>query len=140
MQSEKSKSILAKRILELRCQKKMSQIRLSTHLGISQESVSSIERGASLPRLQTLIEISKVFDCSLDYLVGLSDVKKAAITQETLSSHENHLICNFQKCNQKNKEIILFLSDILSNKDIVLKFDDNTTIVKNFISSNFENK
>ncbi len=134
---EKDKSYntkLAERISTLRTQKNMSQVNLATKIGISQESISAMERGISNPKLSTLLKISEILGCSLDYLVGLSDIKSPALDYTLLTPHQKHLINNFKECNLREREILLLLSDILANKQIQLEFDDDTTLIKNFIS------
>lgn len=142
MEKDKSSGTkLAQRIEKLRTQKNMSQVNLATLVGISQESISAMERGVSNPKLSTLLKMSEVLECSIDYLVGISDIKCPAIDYNILDSHQKHLINNFKNCNFREKEILLLLSDVLANKQIVLEFDDDTTLIKNFISSQIdENK
>ena len=62
-------------IKELREEKKMTQIRLSIELGVSQETVSSYENGKHYPSVQTLLRLSEIFKASCDYILGLSDVR-----------------------------------------------------------------
>lgn len=125
---------LAERIVSLRNQKNMSQVNLATLIGISQESISAMERGVSNPSISTLLKMTEILECSIDYLVGLSDIKSPAIDHNLLDTHQKHLINSFNKCNLREKEILLLLSDIMSNRQIVFKFDDDTTLIKNFIS------
>lgn len=49
---------------------------LAEFLGVSTETVASYLRGATFPPPQTLYEIAQYYDCSLDHLIGLSDVRK----------------------------------------------------------------
>lgn len=132
--NNKSNTKLAERIEILRNQKKMSQVNLATLIGISQESISAMERGVSNPKLSTLLKMTEVLECSIDYLVGLSNIKSPALDYNLLDTHQKHLINNFNKCNHREKEILLLLSDIMSNRQIVFEFDDDTTLIKNFIS------
>lgn len=142
MEKEKSSNIkLAERIENLRTQKNMSQVNLATLIGISQESISAMERGVSNPKLSTLLKMSEVLECSIDYLVGVSDIKSPAIDYNLLGPHQKHLINNFKTCNLREREILLLLSDLLANKQIIFEFDDDTTLIKNFISTQIdENK
>lgn len=125
---------IGSKIVFLRNQKKMSQIQLATKIGITQESISSIECGKSYPKTETLIKIAEIFGCSLDYLVGISEVKMPAICIDLLDSHQKHLIKNYKGCNRKNKELLILFSDILSNNNILIEFSDGNTIIKNFMS------
>ena len=61
------------RFVELRKEKNYSQKYISEYMGVSQVSVSNWERGSKEPNFQTLIDLSRLFDCSCDYLLGVSD-------------------------------------------------------------------
>jgi transcriptional regulator with XRE-family HTH domain len=62
----------AKRILKLRNEKGWSQRKLAELIGTSQQAVYSYEKD-TYPGSESLIKLSKAFDCSVDYLLGLSD-------------------------------------------------------------------
>ncbi len=46
-----------------------SQERLAERLGITQGAISQWEQGKSKPNIDKLIEISKIFQCSVDELI-----------------------------------------------------------------------
>lgn len=63
------------RIKQLREEKNMTQIRLSTELNVTQETISSYENDRHYPSVQTLLKMSEIFNVSCDYILGLSDVR-----------------------------------------------------------------
>lgn len=63
---------LANRLAELRKQKGLSQEELADRLQVSRQAVSKWERGEASPDTDNLIELAKIYDISLDELVGLS--------------------------------------------------------------------
>lgn len=63
------------RIKELREQKGISQLSLGTRVGCSQNTISKIEKGEIEPRADVLLEMAKYFGVSVDYLLGVSNVK-----------------------------------------------------------------
>ncbi len=63
------KSTIAKNIARLRQRKGMTQIELAEQLNYSDKAVSKWERGESLPDISVLLEIAKLFEVTLDYLV-----------------------------------------------------------------------
>lgn len=60
---------LDEKIISLRSSHKLSQGDLAEKLGVSRQSVSKWETGASIPELDKLIMISNLFQVSLDELV-----------------------------------------------------------------------
>lgn len=61
--------ILADKIMNLRKQQGMSQEELAHQLGISRQSVSKWESGASIPDLDKILKLSDLFGVSTDYLL-----------------------------------------------------------------------
>lgn len=64
--------MIANKIKLLREQNKLTQAYLARKLGITRSSVNAWEMGISVPSTQYLVELSKLFDVSTDYLLGLS--------------------------------------------------------------------
>jgi len=48
--------------------------KLADYLQISPQAVNQFKQGQSFPRIENLIKIAQFYNCSLDYLIGLSDV------------------------------------------------------------------
>ena len=59
----------------LRQEKGLTQAALSAHFGKSDSAVRMWEIGKAQPDLNTLIKLADYFNCSTDYLLGLSDIK-----------------------------------------------------------------
>lgn len=58
---------------QLRISKNLSQKELAKILNTSNSSVCDWECGRAQPDIETLIEMSKYFDVSVDYLLGLEN-------------------------------------------------------------------
>lgn len=50
------------------------QTDLAKYCNVTRQSVSDFKKGKSVPSIETLYYICKFFDCSADYLLGLSDI------------------------------------------------------------------
>ena len=61
--------ILAEKIMELRKKNGWSQEELAYQLGVSRQSVSKWESGASIPDLDRILKLSQIFGVSTDYLL-----------------------------------------------------------------------
>ena len=65
-----------KRIKDLREDNDLLQKDIAKILGISQQYYSEYESGKRTIPVPYLIELSKHYNVSVDYLLGLSDIKK----------------------------------------------------------------
>ena len=66
-------NIMKERLRELRVEKNLNQKQVATVLGITPQSYYAYEMGISLPTLENLMKLITLFDCSADYLLGLSE-------------------------------------------------------------------
>lgn len=58
---------------ELRKDNNLSQKQLAEKLCISQQTYSDYENGKTEPTIETLISISKLFNVTIEYLLGIED-------------------------------------------------------------------
>ncbi len=61
------------RLKTLRCEKQLSQKQLADELKTTNSSICDWETGRAEPNIETLINIAKLFEVSVDYLLGLED-------------------------------------------------------------------
>ena len=71
---------LSNKIYEMRKAHGLSQEQLAEKLGVSRQSVSKWESGESIPELERLVEISKLFNVSTDYLLGQTSNRNIDVT------------------------------------------------------------
>lgn len=64
------------RIRQLREELRMTQVRLSIELEVSQETVSAYENQKHYPSFLQLSRMSTLFNASIDYIMGLSEVRR----------------------------------------------------------------
>ena len=80
------------RIKELREEKKITQVRLSIELEVSQETISAYEKGKYSPSVKSLIKLREIFGVPIDYILGLSNVKHECIQTADLTQNEIRII------------------------------------------------
>lgn len=68
---------LGAKIQDLRKRKGMSQEQLADHLGVTRQSISKWELNTSVPDIEKLKTISRLFDVSLDELLDNEAIKEA---------------------------------------------------------------
>ena len=88
------------RIKALRLEKNWTQDELGNMLNVKRAAVSKYE-GCRIPLTDdTLLKLSKIFNVSSDYILGISDVRtisQSTIVEESFSSDEIELINLFRK-------------------------------------------
>jgi transcriptional regulator with XRE-family HTH domain len=110
--------VFSKRLKILRVERGMKQDDLAKKLGILQTSIGGYEAGKNLPRPDVLVKISKLFNVSLDYLLGLEDSKRRDEfikfkLPETISKTDMDKLLN---------AIILFSQKFLDDKKKLIKY------------------
>ena len=74
------------RLRKLRVNKGMTQAQLAERLGLTKSVISAYERDVRLPTYDTLISITRIFNVTSDYLLGID--KKWEIDISGLSDKE----------------------------------------------------
>ena len=78
---------LYEKLYELRRASGMSQEELAEKLGVSRQAVSKWESGATQPELSKLIELSKLYNVSVDELLSLEHAKSQQDAAEAPTPH-----------------------------------------------------
>ncbi len=65
----------AERIAEARQAAGLSQRQLATHSGIAQATLSRIEQGTRIPKMNEIVALAWALGCTVSELTGLSEVK-----------------------------------------------------------------
>ena len=102
---------------KIRESKKITQVKLSMDLGVSQELISRYEVGNSFPQPNMLIKLANYFNCSVDYLLGLTDIT-TPVKYLTNSNHlhENDIMLKYNSLsNEDRKYFNRFLTFLLEN-------------------------
>ena len=64
---------------KIRIEKGITQTELAKHLDLKPNTISGYEKGINHPDFNTLIKIAKYFECTTDYLLGITMDKKEEI-------------------------------------------------------------
>ncbi len=76
MESELDMSpTVTNRIKDLRSERGWTQQELAKAVGVSRQSINSIERNRYIPSLPLALEFARVFDCSTDEIFTLKEQK-----------------------------------------------------------------
>lgn len=96
---------IGNRILLLRKNANMTQVELSELLGISHQAVSKWENGESLPDIEQLLRLSKLFDRSIEQLLlecsddlsFKSDIQSNSMIKDTSEALWNEVLKEIKK-------------------------------------------
>lgn len=105
----------SERLKILREYKNINQTVLGKYLGYGATAISSYEHGRNEPSMDTLIQIAKYFDVSLDYLLGAIDSPK---WMEQLSKEELELLQGYYKLQEQEKELVLSMIKALHKEGL----------------------
>lgn len=97
---------LAEKIFELRKNNDMSQEQLAEKVGVSRQSISKWESGDSTPELERLVELSKVFNVSTDYLLLSSEMDNLVVRAEILEKEQQTLKSDVHKYHVRNQRVL----------------------------------
>ena len=101
------------RIKILRDELKMTQQELADKLGGAKSSVAMYENEERKPSLEILIKLSEIFDCSIDYILAKTDIRKNE-TQDPLGLAQiGFSIDSYNPPTDKQKEQIRDLLEII---------------------------
>ncbi len=104
---------IGKRIKERRKELHLTQLDIKEKTGISSGNMSDIERGNRLPAANTLLQLSEVLQCSIDYLLrGKSSISENPTTPPftDLSPQEQDMLKFFRNISKDDQEELLMLA------------------------------
>lgn len=97
----------------IRKAQKVSQKQLGNALGLTQQMISSYEKGFSAPNMEVLLQIAEYFNVSLDDLVGFHPENPEE------NSIENRFLTYFHTLNSTDQERCLtIVQTILEDREI----------------------
>lgn len=100
--------MISERIKELREQNGYTQTTLAKELGLSRSAINAWEMGLSVPSTQYLVELSKLFRVSTDYILGLK--KEEEIDISALKWEEKEIIYALLKHFHQSQQAINLLA------------------------------
>lgn len=105
-------------IKQLREKNSYTQTTLAKKLGLSRSAINAWEMGVSIPSTSYLMELSKLFNVSTDYILGLHNDEKVDIT--FLSQDEKEIIYTLLNYFTKYH----YALQLLDKKDLIHLNDD----------------
>lgn len=91
--------IIGSRIKQRRKELHLTQIQIKEKTGISSGNLSDLENGNKLPSTKTLIELSNILDCSIDWILKGENHKR----EISLTENEKEMLQHFQKLSEREQ-------------------------------------
>ncbi len=118
--------MICERIKEARERNGLTQAALAKKLGVSRSAVNSWEIGISAPSVQYLIELSKLFKVSADYLLELNSSESVDIS--FLDDEEKRMVYSMLDYFKKYGSLVRKLSrHVDADYDIIREEADRAT-------------
>ena len=107
----------ADRIKDLRIQSDLTQQEVADKLNVTKQTVSQYERGLRRPDMESLEAISDVFNVSVDYILGKSDVTIQIVDEKDLEILRNkqlrRLLAYYERLNSAGiKKVEEYVEDL----------------------------
>lgn len=103
------------RIKALRDERNMTQVRLSTELGVAQETISAYESGKHFPSVKSLLKMAALFDASCDYILGLDNCRRP-LNEGQLNACEVTVLSMYRRLDKNQKDKAIAYLEGLSDK------------------------
>ena len=78
------KEKIGTRLRDVREQHNLSQTALAEKLGMTQKAISSWENDRTYPRMQQLLDLCRIYDCTLEYLTGTKQHDSKDVTYDDI--------------------------------------------------------
>ena len=126
-------------IKELRLSSKYTQEDLAQKLKISKSTIGMYEQNRRSPDLDTLVKISKIFNVSTDYLLGLDPIKKNPFASAHSWENFTKIFPDAIRLTNEEQDILTYYNQLsLTDKrwimgqmiDLIKKAEENISIRK----------
>lgn len=107
------------RVRELRKEYKLKQEELAAKINVSQQTISRIEKEENSLPADTLVDLAKYFDVSVDYILYLSDFRKTNeyVIEFNRMMEENYELCRlYGRLDKAQQELIMRMAEELAGK------------------------
>lgn len=103
----------------IREERNITQIKVSVDLGVSQELISRYELGYSFPQPNMLIKLADYFNCSVDYLLGRTNITTPLniLTLDKNNIEYSKIIEGYNTLSKDSKKQLISYMDYLISKE-----------------------
>ena len=96
----------SEKLIALRKGRELTQEQLAEMLNVSRQSISKWESGQVIPEVEKIVELSKAFDITLDYLLKSSEIDELSVKTDILERQQKQLLSREQTRTKIFKNIL----------------------------------
>lgn len=96
----------SEKLITLRKGRDLTQEQLAEQLNVSRQSISKWESGQVIPEVEKIVELSKVFNVTLDYLLKPSEIDELSVKTDMLEQQQKQLLTRAQTRTKIFKNIL----------------------------------
>ncbi len=82
----------SEKLITLRKGRDLTQEQLAEQLKVSRQSISKWESGQVIPEVEKIVELSRVFNVTLDYLLKPSEIDELSVKTDMLEQQQKQLL------------------------------------------------
>jgi len=97
----------SEKLIALRKGRDLTQEQLAEQLNVSRQSISKWESGQVIPEVEKIVELSKAFNVTLDYLLKPSEIDELSVKTDMLEQQQKQLLSR-ERTRTKIYENILY--------------------------------
>ncbi|MBR3864213.1 MAG: helix-turn-helix transcriptional regulator [Clostridia bacterium] len=102
-----------KKLKDLRIKNNFTQAYIAKKLNMTRQGYANYENGITQPPPDMLVKISKIYDCSIDYLLNNNHIQAK---HNILTEDAEEIITQFNALSEDNKNLFKIFLKVLSNK------------------------
>lgn len=96
----------AEKLIALRKGNELTQEQLAEQLNVSRQSISKWENGQVIPEVDKIVELSRTFDVTLDYLLKPSEIDELSVKADMLEQQQKLILDRERKRTKIYKNIL----------------------------------
>lgn len=128
---------IGERIKKRRKELQLTQLDIKEKAGISSGNMSDIERGNRLPAASTLVQLSEILNCSVDWILTGKSPKTEIDNHLDLTEMDQKFLNLFRLVSEDDKEEIIMLLELKKSKLLKSKEQEKSSL---FIEKDIENE
>ncbi len=109
---------MGENLKKIRKKRNITQLRLATEIGLSQEAISSFEKNGTNIKLEYLVKIADFLNTTVDYILERTnnDAPLREVISNIVDNDQNELINNYAQLNNYQRKDLVWYSNALKNK------------------------